>query len=221
MRTNTKTIQMPFEIKSLDENGAFTGYGSVFNNEDSYGDIVRPGAFEKSLEKWAGKGRLPPVLWQHDTRQPIGVFTKMQEDQHGLYVEGRLLVDAIPQARAAHALLKEKVLGGMSIGYREIKTAWNREDSTQDLLELDLWEVSIVTFPANEAATVDSVKADFSDGLPDLSEFEKFLRDAGFSKTQATAIASHGLRQLLRDAEPDPEAKQIQSVLNILKGNKQ
>ena len=221
MRTNTKTIQMPFEIKSLDENGAFTGYGSVFHNEDSYGDIVRPGAFEKALEKWAGKGRLPPVLWQHDTRQPIGVFTKMQEDQHGLYVEGRLLVDAIPQARAAHALLKEKVLGGMSIGYREIKTAWNREDSTQDLLELDLWEVSIVTFPANEAATVDSVKADFSDGLPDLSEFEKFLRDAGFSKTQATAIASHGLRQLLRDAEPDPEAKQIQSVLNILKGNKQ
>ena len=218
MRTNTKTIQMPFEIKSLDENGAFTGYGSVFHNEDSYGDIVRPGAFEKSLEKWAGKGRLPPVLWQHDTRQPIGVFTKMQEDQHGLYVEGRLLVDAIPQARAAHALLKEKVLGGMSIGYREIKTAWNREDSTQDLLELDLWEVSIVTFPANEAATVSNVKDALAAGsLPSLSEFEQFLRDAGFSKSQATAVASHGLRQMLRDAAC-PMAKDIFDTIAILKG---
>ncbi|MFC3873307.1 HK97 family phage prohead protease [Neisseria musculi] len=215
----TKHLEIALEIKSVDENGTFTGYGSVFHNEDSYGDIVRPGAFKKSLEKWAAKGRLPPMLWQHWRGDPIGVFTKMQEDDHGLYVEGRLLIDDIPQARAAYALLKEKALGGMSIGYREITTRQN-EDGTQDLLELDLWEVSIVTFPANEAATVDSVKADFSDGLPTLPEFEKFLRDAGFSKAQATAIASHGLRQLLRDAE-DPEAKDIESALNILKGIKQ
>ena len=221
MTRNTKTIQMPFEIKSVDDSGTFSGYGSVFHNEDSYGDIVRPGAFEKSLAKWAEKGRLPPMLWQHKSGEPIGVFTKMQEDERGLYVEGRLLVDAIPQARAAHALLQEKALGGMSIGYREIKTAWNRDGGTQDLLELDLWEVSIVTFPANEAATVDSVKSALdAGGLPTLSEFEKFLRDAGFSKTQANAIASHGLRQLLRDAA-DTEAKQIESALNILKGNKQ
>lgn len=212
-----KHLEIPLEIKSVDENGTFSGYGSVFHNEDSYGDVVRPGAFKSSLEKWVQKGRLPPMLWQHDHREPIGVFTKMQEDEKGLYVEGRLLIDDIPQARAAYALLKEKVLGGMSIGYREILIEQDHKEKITNLLELDLWEVSLVTFPANEAATVDSVKADFSGSLPTLPEFEKFLRDAGFSKTQATAIASHGLRQFLRDAD-DTEAKDIESALNILKG---
>lgn len=215
----TKRLEIPLEIKSVDENGTFTGYGSVFHNEDSYGDIVRPGAFKKTLEKWAAKGRFPPMLWQHWRGDPIGVFTQMREDDRGLYVEGKLLIADIAKAREAYALLKEKGLGGMSIGYREIATRQN-EDGTQDLLELDLWEVSVVTFPANEAATVDSIKADFSDGLPTLPEFEKFLRDAGFSKAQATAIASHGLRQLLRDAD-DTEAKDIESALNILKGIEQ
>lgn len=215
----TKHLEIPLEIKSVDENGTFTGYGSVFHNEDSYGDIVRPGAFKKTLEKWAAKGRFPPMLWQHWRGDPIGVFTQMREDERGLYVEGKLLIADIAKAREAYALLKEKGLGGMSIGYREIATRQN-EDGTQDLLELDLWEVSVVTFPANEAATVDNIKADFSDGLPTLPEFEKFLRDAGFSKAQATAIASHGLRQLLRDAD-DTEAKDIESALNILKGIEQ
>lgn len=216
----TKHLQIPLEIKSVSETGVFSGYGSVFHNEDSYGDVVRPGAFKKSLAEWAKKGRLPPMLWQHDRREPIGVFTKMVEDEKGLFVEGRLLIDDIPQARAAYALLKEKALGGMSIGYREILIEQDHDEKVTNLLELDLWEVSVVTFPANEEATVDSVKSALaSGGLPTLPEFEKFLRDAGFSKSQSVAIASHGLRQLLRDAD-DTEAKEIESALNILKGSK-
>lgn len=216
----TKHLQIPLEIKSVSETGVFSGYGSVFHNEDSYGDIVRPGAFKKSLAEWAKKGRLPPMLWQHDRREPIGVFTKMVEDEKGLFVEGRLLIDDIPQARAAYALLKEKALGGMSIGYREILIEQDHDEKVTNLLELDLWEVSVVTFPANEEATVDSVKSALAGGgLPTLPEFEKFLRDAGFSKSQSVAIASHGLRQLLRDAD-DTEAKEIESALNILKGSK-
>ncbi|HEZ3561799.1 TPA: HK97 family phage prohead protease [Neisseria meningitidis] len=216
----TKHLQIPLEIKSVSETGVFSGYGSVFHNEDSYGDVVRPGAFKKSLAEWAKKGRLPPMLWQHDRREPIGVFTKMVEDEKGLFVEGRLLIDDIPQARAAYALLKEKALGGMSIGYREILIEQDHDEKVTNLLELDLWEVSVVTFPANEEATVDSVKSALAGGgLPTLPEFEKFLRDAGFSKSQSVAIASHGLRQLLRDAD-DTEAKEIESALNILKGSK-
>lgn len=216
----TKHLQIPLEIKSVSETGVFSGYGSVFHNEDSYGDVVRPGAFKKSLAEWAKKGRLPPMLWQHDRREPIGVFTKMVEDEKGLFVEGRLLIDDIPQARAAYALLKEKALGGMSIGYREILIEQDHDEKVTNLLELDLWEVSVVTFPANEKATVDSVKSALAGGgLPTLPEFEKFLRDAGFSKSQSVAIASHGLRQLLRDAD-DTEAKEIESALNILKGSK-
>lgn len=215
-----KNLQIPLEIKSVSETGGFSGYGSVFHNEDSYGDVVRPGAFKKSLAEWAKKGRLPPMLWQHDRREPIGVFTKMVEDEKGLFVEGRLLIDDIPQARAAYALLKEKALGGMSIGYREILIEQDHDEKVTNLLELDLWEVSVVTFPANEEATVDSVKSALAGGgLPTLPEFEKFLRDAGFSKSQSVAIASHGLRQLLRDAD-DTEAKEIESALNILKGSK-
>nr|DAN62046.1 MAG TPA: prohead serine protease [Caudoviricetes sp.] len=216
----TKHLQIPLEIKSVSETGVFSGYGSVFHNEDSYGDVVRPGAFKKSLAEWAKKGRLPPMLWQHDRREPIGVFAKMVEDEKGLFVEGRLLIDDIPQARAAYALLKEKALGGMSIGYREILIEQDHDEKVTNLLELDLWEVSVVTFPANEEATVDSVKSALAGGgLPTLPEFEKFLRDAGFSKSQSVAIASHGLRQLLRDAD-DTEAKEIESALNILKGSK-
>lgn len=216
----TKHLQIPLEIKSVSETGVFSGYGSVFHNEDSYGDIVRPGAFKKSLAEWEKKGRLPPMLWQHDRCEPIGVFTKMVEDEKGLFVEGRLLIDDIPQARAAYALLKEKALGGMSIGYREILIEQDHDEKVTNLLELDLWEVSVVTFPANDEATVDSVKSALaSGGLPTLPEFEKFLRDAGFSKSQSVAIASHGLRQLLRDAD-DTEAKEIESALNILKGSK-
>lgn len=216
----TKHLQIPLEIKSVSETGVFSGYGSVFHNEDSYGDVVRPGAFKKSLAEWEKKGRLPPMLWQHDRREPIGVFTKMVEDEKGLFVEGRLLIDDIPQARAAYALLKEKALGGMSIGYREILIEQDHDEKVTNLLELDLWEVSVVTFPANEEATVDSVKSALAGGgLPTLPEFEKFLRDAGFSKSQSVAIASHGLRQLLRDAD-DTEAKEIESALNILKGSK-
>ena len=216
----TKHLQIPLEIKSVSETGVFSGYGSVFHNEDSYGDVVRPGAFKKSLAEWAKKGRLPPMLWQHDRREPIGVFAKMVEDEKGLFVEGRLLIDDIPQARAAYALLKEKALGGMSIGYREILIEQDHDEKVTNLLELDLWEVSVVTFPANEEATVDSVKSALAGGgLPTLPEFEKFLRDAGFSKSQSVAIASHGLRQLLRDAD-GTEAKEIESALNILKGSK-
>lgn len=144
----TKHLQIPLEIKSVSETGVFSGYGSVFHNEDSYGDVVRPGAFKKSLAEWAKKGRLPPMLWQHDRREPIGVFTKMVEDEKGLFVEGRLLIDDIPQARAAYALLKEKALGGMSIGYREILIEQDHDEKVTNLLELDLWEVSVVTFPA-------------------------------------------------------------------------
>jgi len=127
---------------------------------------------------------------------------------------------ALPVVRDFIAQVKEKALGGMSIGYREILIEQDHDEKVTNLLELDLWEVSVVTFPANEEATVDSVKSALAGGgLPTLPEFEKFLRDAGFSKSQSVAIASHCLRQLLRDAD-DTEAKEIESALNILKGSK-
>lgn len=150
------------EVKALDTTGAFSGYANAFGNVDSWGDIVQPGAFKQTLSKWRGKGRPIPLLWQHDETWPIGVIESASEDSNGLAVEGRLLLD-IPKAQEARALLMANALGGMSIGYSAVKSRQPHPDeekngATRVLEEIRLWEVSLVTFPANEDATVDAVK---------------------------------------------------------------
>ena len=208
---------MSFEIKAVSDDGLFSGYASVFDNVDSYGDIVRKGAFVESIGEWEAKGKMPPILWNHDPSDPIGVYTKMQEDDKGLFVEGRLLIDDVPRAKQTHALMKAGVIDGLSIGYRVKEYLYNVDEEVTDLIKLSLREVSIVTFPANPETRIEAVKSRLDAGeLPTLPEFEKFLREAGFSKSQATAIAGHGLRKLLSDSAP--EAKSIQNALNILKG---
>ena len=209
---------LSFEIKAVSDDGIFSGYASVFDNVDSYGDIVRKGAFVESIGEWEAKGKMPPILWNHDPSDPIGVYTKMQEDDKGLFVEGRLLIDDVPRAKQTHALMKAGVIDGLSIGYRVKEYLYNVDEEVTDLIKLSLREVSIVTFPANPETRIEAVKSRLDAGeLPTLPEFEKFLREAGFSKSQATAIAGHGLRKLLSDSVP--EAKSIQNALNILKGN--
>ena len=208
---------LSFEIKAVSDDGLFSGYASVFDNVDSYGDIVRKGAFVESISEWEAKGKMPPILWNHDPSDPIGVYTKMQEDEKGLYVEGKLLIDDVPRAKQTHALMKAGVIDGLSIGYRVKEYLYNVDEEVTDLIKLSLREVSIVTFPANPETRIEAVKSRLDAGeLPTLPEFEKFLREAGFSKSQATAIAGHGLRKLLSDSAP--EAKSIQNALNILKG---
>ena len=208
---------LSFEIKAVSDDGLFSGYASVFDNVDSYGDIVRKGAFVESISEWEAKGKMPPILWNHDPSDPIGVYTKMQEDDKGLFVEGRLLIDDVPRARQTHALMKAGAIDGLSIGYRVKEYLYNVDEEVTDLIKLSLREVSIVTFPANPETRIEAVKSRLDAGeLPTLPEFEKFLREAGFSKSQATAIAGHGLRKLLSDSAP--EAKSIQNALNILKG---
>lgn len=206
MALKRKVRDFDLQVKEISEEGEFSGYASVYDVIDSYREVVAPGAFAASLRKWAEKGRLPPALWQHNTREPVGPFTKMVEDQKGLYVEGRLLVNDVQRAREARALMQAKAIGGMSIGFDVMLEEWDSKNKLLTLKEIDLWEVSIVTFPANEAAQVEAVKSMMagirdSGKLPTLKEFEGFLREAGFSRTEATAIASKGLVPLLREAE--------------------
>lgn len=216
---NRKSFNL--EIKAVNEDGFFSGYGAVFGNIDWYNDIILPGAFKNTLAKWLEKGKLPPVLWNHSTNEPIGVYTKIVEDEKGLYVEGKLLVDDVPKAKSTHALLKAGAIDGLSIGYRTVKSSYNENTDIRELIELDLGEISIVTTPANEKSTVISVKSKLEEGeLPTLPEFEKLLRESGFSKTQATAIAGKGLRHLLSESEDEKlQAKSISNALNILKGS--
>lgn len=207
--------QFPLEIKAVEKTGEFSGYLSVFDVVDSYRDVVMPGAFAETLAEWHTKGRYPPLLWQHNSREPIGPFLVMREDQKGLYVEGKLLLD-LQRAREAHVLMEHKVVSGMSIGFETIGEEVDKQNRLRKLTKIKLWEGSIVTFPANEAAQIDAVKSALDQGvLPDLPTFERFLREAGFSKSQATAIAGRGLAHLLR-SESDALASVADAIRSQL-----
>lgn len=203
-----------FRMKALDSKGTFSGYGSVFDVIDSYREVVAPGAFAKTLAKWGERDRLPPMLYQHRAAEPIGAFTEMREDSKGLYVEGTLLVDDIQRAREVHALLKAKALSGLSIGFNVMPGGeeYDSRAGIYTLTEVDLWEVSIVTFPANDAANVESVKASAAiverirastarGEMPTVRDFEDAMREVfAFSKADATAIASLSIGKLRREA---------------------
>jgi HK97 family phage prohead protease len=159
MSLMTKCSGVPLDVKALADNGEFEGYLSVFNNVDSYGEMVMPGAFTGSLVDGARKGRSVKLLWQHDTDRPIGVWKDLAEDKKGLYAKGQLLIDDSVQAKEAYGLLKAGAVDGLSIGYRVIEAAPHPDkNNVLQLRKLDLMEGSIVTFPANDRAKVDSVK---------------------------------------------------------------
>lgn len=214
--TTRSRMDMDLTIKSVSDSGEFEGYGSVFGVKDSYGDIVVKGAFAASLNDWNNKGRLPALLWQHQMDQPIGVFTDMYEDDQGLYVKGRLLIEDDQLAKRAHAHMKAGSLTGMSIGYVLKDYEYDSGKDAFVLKEIQLWEVSLVTFPANDEARVAEVKSVLSSGdLPAPSLVERCLRDAGFSRTQAKAVLSGGYKAL-RDAESDTDLGALNQLLNSI-----
>ena len=142
------------KIKSISDEGQIEGYASVFNVRDSAGDIVLKNAFAKSIEDFH-QGKIPKLLWQHNTSSPIGVIDEMFEDDHGLFIKGHLLTD-IPKVKEIYLLLKNKALDGFSIGYR-IRDHYLKNNS-QYLTDIELLEISVVTFPACESATVEKIK---------------------------------------------------------------
>lgn len=212
-----KYLNRPIEIKAVNEDGLFSGYASVFEEIDSYRDIVKRGAFEKTLAESESKGRAVPILWQHDAAKPIGVYTELKEDEHGLYVEGQLNMD-VQQAREALSLLRQKALSGISIGYNSVRYDTDVKSGVRRLYELKLYEASLVTFPACDGARVTDVKTILADGqLPSLPEFEDFLCEAGFSRSQAKAIAGNGLTKLIRREVGSEDDDAISKALAILK----
>jgi HK97 family phage prohead protease len=206
----------PFEIKSVENNGEFSGYGSVFNVKDSYGDIVIPGAFSNTLTDWGTKNKLPKMLWQHDSTEPIGVWTEMKEDAHGLFVKGRILLDAGPTERRAYEHIKAGSIDGLSIGYTIAPKgiSYDKEQDAYLLKQVNLWEVSPVTFPANGEAGIDAVKS-IVDAGP--REFERFLREAGLSRSQAKGLMARGFDGLRdpRDAD-ETEDEVVKMAENLL-----
>lgn len=183
--------------------GEFTGYGAVFGNVDSYGDVIAKGAFKASLREWEDRGKYPPMLLQHgggfmagaDDMLPVGQWTAMEENAKGLKVSGKLFAMGTERGQYIYEGLKAGALDGLSIGFKARKWTMRSkpEEPRRTLEDIDLMEVSIVTFPANGKARVSGVKS--SDDIKTIREFEDFLRDAGgFSRAAARAIALGGFK---------------------------
>lgn len=145
---------LPFDFSSGAQEGEFEGYASLFNVEDQGGDVVMPGAFRRTL-RTRGVGGVK-LLFQHDAREPIGVWREIREDKTGLYVRGRILPD-VARGRDVLALLRGGALDGLSIGYQVVKSQKSR-GGPRRLIDVDLWEISIVTFPLLPQARVTRVK---------------------------------------------------------------
>lgn len=147
----TKFARLDGHLK-VSDGAVIEGYASVFGQVDQGNDVVATGAYSKSLKALQGAGRAVKMLWQHDPRDPIGVWDEVSEDGKGLYVRGRILTE-ITRGRDAAALVGAGAIDGLSIGYRTVKATKDR-DGRRVLAELDLWEVSLVTFPMLPEARV-------------------------------------------------------------------
>ena len=178
--------------------GQITGYGAVFNNIDRGGDVVLPGAFKGSIAELKRAKSSLPMLWQHWSNEPIGVWTDLEEDEKGLKVTGQLVLE-VPQAAAVRALAAAGAIKGLSIGYETLDYAIDRTSGVRSIKKAKLWEISMVTFPMNTLASIDGVKTDF-----DARGLERMLRQnlnlSGADAVKAVAL----VKQHLRDGGDQP-----------------
>ncbi len=181
MKTSDYGLELKFckseAAVSLVDGSVIEGYASLFGLADQGGDVVQPGAYARSLDRIAAQGGSVKMLWQHDPAQPIGIWEEIREDGRGLYVTGRLLSE-VARAREAAALIQAGAIDGLSIGYRTVSAA--KDGKGRRLLEeVELWEVSLVTFPMLREARV-AAKGDALDGdlLRELAEaFDRAAAD--------------------------------------------
>jgi HK97 family phage prohead protease len=176
----------------------------VFGVVDFDEDIVAKGAFARSLASHKLKNTRPVMAWQHDARQIPGVWEEAFEDDYGLYLRGRLLKDDIAIGREAYALLKAGALSGLSVGMRVSVDEYDRNSGVRTIKEAELWEVSLVTFPANDLARVESVK-----NMKTVVDLERYLRQAeGMSRAEARQIV-HDIKTSMRQACDRSELVQL------------
>jgi HK97 family phage prohead protease len=180
------------DVKSIGLDGRFEGYASLFNRQDLGGDTVLPGAFRETLAERGSSG--VRMLFQHDPAQPIGAWEHLREDARGLFARGRLTTE-VAKAREVLALMRSGAIDGLSIGFKTLLSRPGRGKARR-LAKIDLWEISIVTFPMLPEARISAVKAaPFAGRRPSEREFERWLtQDAGFTRSEARALIRDGLK---------------------------
>ena len=199
---------LSLEVKATGEEGQIEGYGAVFGNRDSYGDIMVKGAFAETL-----KGRKPKMLWQHNMLDPIGSWDEYYEDERGLYMKGRIAIKST-KGRDAYELVKAGAIDGLSIGY--VTKDYEMEAGARLLKKVDLFETSLVTIQANAAAMVTSVKN------ADVRDIEAMFRQMNFSRSEAKAMASAAWKRrddVLREADaivPEADQREVDELKALL-----
>lgn len=151
---NKETKQFEFKMTGIDDTGTFSGYASIWDQVDAYNDAVERGAFKKTLSE----KRNFPLLWSHNTTEPIGVISGY-EDSTGLAVTGTISLD-VQRGKEIHALMKMGAVTGLSIGYQTIKEQMDRASGVRRLKEIKLYEISPVVLPACDGARIAEVKAE-------------------------------------------------------------
>jgi uncharacterized protein len=200
---------LALEVKAADD-GVIEGYGSTFGNLDSYGDRIEPGAFRDTLGR-----RMPKMLWQHNMDEPIGAWTEVREDERGLFMRGRLALKST-RGKDAYELAAAGALDGLSIGFRA--SDFEMEGDNRVLKAIDLFEVSLVTMPANTLATITDIRS-----MSDAPAVERAIRAAlNLSRNEAKAFMARGMKGLLdlRDAGedvPDDNQRDVEAVKEQLK----
>lgn len=179
------------EVAKIEGGVEIKGYASFFDAVDQGNDVVQRGAYGASLVALKAAGRGVKMLWQHDPAQPIGVWDEVREDARGLFVKGRIL-QSVEKGREAIALIEAGAIDGLSIGYRTVKSAKNTKGQRL-LQELELWEVSLVTFPMLPSARV-GAKADTIEPLGEV------LREIAGVFDAATAEIAHSPKQVKGNA---------------------
>jgi len=203
-------IEVKSEIKAESDDGVFEGYGSVFNNTDLGNDVIKTGAFTKSLAERGTKG--VKLLYQHKSDMPIGVFDEIVEDSHGLRVKGRLALGTTA-GRDAYELLKMGALDGLSIGFRvnPKEVSYDKRKGQRVIKEVDLMEISLVTFPMNPKATVRQVKGEEIS----IREWENGMRDAFNLSRSEAKVAAKAVNQAFTQREVDDNAEMVEAIKQL------
>jgi len=212
-RISCPLVEVKAEGDANSAEGEFSGYGSTFGNLDLGGDIIKAGAFNKTLNDWGMRGEMPFLLAFHDMNRPIGDWLEMREDEKGLFVRGRLWVKGdrrIEDAVMAYNMLRGTGQKTLSIGYyvKDYEMQDSINGSIRVIKEVDLVEVSVVLIPMNPEARITAVKAlkDEEGNILSKRDVERSLRDAGLSSRQAKAFIAGGYEALERDAKSEEEA---------------
>jgi uncharacterized protein len=203
-----------FEIKAVADTGTFSGYGNVYSVVDDGDDVVMPGCFAESLADWKAKGRMPALLWQHNSSEPIGAYSSIVEDSIGLHVEGKLALKT-QRGAEAYELMQMKAISGLSIGFMTREDSYDQKTGIRTIKKADLWECSVVTFPQNDASRISAVKT--IEEIGDLNGAELYLREVGgVSRSEAKAIVSRLFAIARREVGRSDESAELKAITTLL-----